>query len=144
MGTPHIFFDDFTAASGVTRMRMSTLKNGTWQVTTTPVASFFYNGLNNLNWGFRDFGTVAPGCGIVGDAISSRNFAMRSLMGLLHRDSLAGHSSPCRVVRILRPLRCPLGLECDRARLVNVGLSVARLGGLLVRSGDILMRGMRL
>jgi hypothetical protein len=56
MGTPHIFFDDFTAASGVTRMRMSTLKNGTWQVTTTPVASFFYNGLNNLNW---DFGTWA-------------------------------------------------------------------------------------
>jgi len=66
-GTPHIFFDDFTAASGVIRMRMSTLKNGTWQVTTTPVASFFYNGMNSLNWGFRDFGTVAPGCGIIGD-----------------------------------------------------------------------------
>jgi len=47
-GTPHIFFDDFTAASGVIRMRMSTLKNGTWQVTTTPVASFFYNGMNSL------------------------------------------------------------------------------------------------
>jgi hypothetical protein len=66
-GTPHIFFDDFTAPSGVIRMRMSTLKNGTWQVTATPVASFFYNGLNSLNWGFRDFGTVAPGCGISGD-----------------------------------------------------------------------------
>ncbi len=66
-GTPHIFFDDFTAASGVVRMRMSTRKNGVWQVTPTPVASFFYNGMNSLNWGFRDFGTVAPGCGIVGD-----------------------------------------------------------------------------
>ena len=66
-GTPHVFFDDFTAASGVVRMRMSTRKNGVWQVTPTPVASFFYNGMNSLNWGFRDFGTEAPGCGIVGD-----------------------------------------------------------------------------
>ncbi len=66
-GTPHIFFDDFTAPSGVVRMRMSSLKNGKWQVTSVPVASFFYNGMNSLNWGFRDFGTVAPGCGTVGD-----------------------------------------------------------------------------
>jgi hypothetical protein len=66
-GTPHIFFDDFTDPSGVTKMRMSTLQNGHWKVTPTPVAKFVYNGMNNLNWGFRDFGTEAPGCGIVGD-----------------------------------------------------------------------------
>ena len=66
-GTPHIFFDDFSDPSGVTKMRMSTFQNGHWKVTATPVVKFLYNGMNNLNWGFRDFGTVAPGCGIVGD-----------------------------------------------------------------------------
>ena len=66
-GTPHVFFDDFTDPTGVIKMRMSTLKNGKWIVTSTPVAKFLYNGLNNLNWGFRDSGTVAPGCGIVSD-----------------------------------------------------------------------------
>ena len=64
-GTPHIFFDDFTDPTGVIKMRMSTLQNGKWKVNSTPVATFLYNGLNNLNWGFRDNGTVAPGCGIV-------------------------------------------------------------------------------
>ncbi len=32
-----------------------------------PVARFVYNGLNNIQWGFRDFGAVAPGCGIHGN-----------------------------------------------------------------------------
>ena len=39
-GTPHIFFDDFTDPSGVIKMRMSTLQNGKWKVTSTPVAKF--------------------------------------------------------------------------------------------------------
>jgi hypothetical protein len=62
-GTPHIFFDDFSTAT--TTMWESTLTGGTWMVSASPVASFVYNGLNNgFNWGFRDFGAEAPGCGI--------------------------------------------------------------------------------
>ena len=65
-GTPHIFFDDFTDPN-VIRMWESTLKSGSWVVGAKPVATFVYNGLNNIQWGFRDFGSVAPGCGINGD-----------------------------------------------------------------------------
>ena len=65
-GTPHIFFDDFTDPNFIT-MWESTLKGGNWVVGGKPVATFTYNGLNNLQWGFRDFGAVAPGCGIHGD-----------------------------------------------------------------------------
>jgi len=62
-GTPHMFFDDFTN-SPVINMWESTLTGGTWAVSSAPVASFIYNGLLNLNWGFRDSGAAAPGCGI--------------------------------------------------------------------------------
>ena len=65
-GTPHIFFDDFTDPNFI-RMWESTLKGGNWVVSGKPVASFVYNGLNNIQWGFRDFGAVAPGCGVHGD-----------------------------------------------------------------------------
>jgi hypothetical protein len=65
-GTPHIFFDDFSSFTN-TNMYESTLSGGTWTVNPTPVASFVYNGLNNLNWFFRDGGAQAPGCGIGGD-----------------------------------------------------------------------------
>jgi hypothetical protein len=65
-GTPHIFFDDFSDPNFV-RMWESTLKAGNWVVGAKPVATFVYNGLNNVQWGFRDFGSVAPGCGINGD-----------------------------------------------------------------------------
>jgi hypothetical protein len=65
-GTPHIFFDDFTDPN-VIRMWESTLKAGNWVVGAKPVATFVYNGLNNVQWGFRDAGSVAPGCGIHGD-----------------------------------------------------------------------------
>jgi hypothetical protein len=34
---------------------------------TTPIASFNFNGMASLNWGFRNAGTTAPGCGISGD-----------------------------------------------------------------------------
>jgi hypothetical protein len=65
-GTPHIFFDDFTHPNFI-RMWESTLKSGAWVVSKEPVATFVYNGLSNIQWGFRDFGAVAPGCGIHGD-----------------------------------------------------------------------------
>jgi hypothetical protein len=65
-GTPHIFFDDFSSPFFNT-MWESTLKGGKWVVGKKPVATFVYNGLNNIQWGFRDFGAVAPGCGIHGD-----------------------------------------------------------------------------
>ena len=65
-GTPHIFFDDFTDPNFIT-MWESTLKGGDSVRGGKPVAIFTYNGLNNLQWGFRDFGAVAPGCGIHGD-----------------------------------------------------------------------------
>jgi hypothetical protein len=65
-GTPHIFFDDFSNSNFIT-MWESTLRSGTWVVGRQPVATFVYNGLNNIQWGFRDFGAVAPGCGIRGD-----------------------------------------------------------------------------
>lgn len=65
-GTPHIFFDDFSSFPN-TNMYESTLSGGSWVVNPTPVASFIYNGLNNINWFFRDFATVAPGCGGWGD-----------------------------------------------------------------------------
>src|SRR2546423_1772627 len=66
-GTPHIFFDDFSNPNFI-RMFESTLKSGKWVVGKAPVARFVYNGLSNIQWGFRDFGAVAPGCGIHGDA----------------------------------------------------------------------------
>ncbi len=65
-GTPHIFFDDFSDPKFI-RMFESTLKGNTWVVSGQPVASFVYTGLNNIQWGFRSFGSVAPGCGIHGD-----------------------------------------------------------------------------
>jgi hypothetical protein len=64
-GTPHIFFDDFTH-SPVINMWESTLTGGVWTVSKSPVASFIFNGLRNLNWAFRDSGAAAPGCGIHG------------------------------------------------------------------------------
>jgi hypothetical protein len=65
-GTPHIFFDDFSNFNFIT-MWESTLQGGKWVVGKQPVATFVYNGLNNIQWGFRDLGAVAPGCGIHGD-----------------------------------------------------------------------------
>jgi hypothetical protein len=65
-GTPHIFFDDFTNAPTI-NMYESTLTSSGWVVHKNPVASFLFNGLNNPNWGFRDLGSIAPGCGIHGD-----------------------------------------------------------------------------
>jgi len=62
-GTPHIFFDDFTNAPVIT-MWESTLIGGVWTVSTSPVATFTYNGLGNVNWAFTDSGAVQPGCGI--------------------------------------------------------------------------------
>ena len=64
-GTPHIFFDDFTQFP-VINMWESTLTGGVWTVSKSPVASFIFNGLRNLNWAFRDNGAAAPGCGIHG------------------------------------------------------------------------------
>jgi hypothetical protein len=64
-GTPHIFFDDFTNTPVVT-MWESTLSGGVWTVSSTPVATFLYNGLGNANWAFTDSGAAAPGCGIHG------------------------------------------------------------------------------
>lgn len=61
-GVPHAFFDDFS--SSAVNMYMSTLTPGGWVVTPTPVASFLFLGPASINWGFRNFGTVAPGCGI--------------------------------------------------------------------------------
>jgi hypothetical protein len=68
-GGPHIFFVDFShnttnnAPTSTIVMYEASQFNGSWSVnTTTPVASFEYNGLNNLHWNFRDIGTVAPGC----------------------------------------------------------------------------------
>lgn len=70
-GTPSIIFDDFShdpgtnAPSSTIGMYKSSLFDGSWSVNSnSPVASFEYNGLNNLHWNFRDIGTVAPGCGI--------------------------------------------------------------------------------
>ena len=64
-GTPHIFFDDYTNAPMI-NMWESTLSGGVWTVSKNPVASFVYNGLGNVNWGFTDSGAAAPGCGIHG------------------------------------------------------------------------------
>ncbi len=62
-GTPHIFFDDFTAAPVMTIWE-STLTGGVWTVSANPVATFTYNGLANPNWAFTDSGAALPGCGI--------------------------------------------------------------------------------
>jgi hypothetical protein len=64
-GVPHVFFDDFTSSPTV-NMWESTLQGGKWVVSAKPVASFIYNGLGNVNWAFRDFGSVAPGCAVHG------------------------------------------------------------------------------
>jgi hypothetical protein len=64
-GVPHIFFDDFTSSPTV-NMWEATLVGSTWVVASKPIVSFVYNGLRNSNWGFRDFGSVAPGCTIHG------------------------------------------------------------------------------
>src|ERR1700736_5300651 len=45
-GTPHIFFDDFSGP--FTTMWESTLQGGKWVVGNKPVATFVYNGLNNM------------------------------------------------------------------------------------------------
>jgi hypothetical protein len=63
-GTPHIFFDDFT--DQFVKMYMSTLKNGHWVVSPKPVASFNFQSIASINWFFRIFATVAPGCSISG------------------------------------------------------------------------------
>jgi len=62
-GVPHIFFDDFTHAPTID-MWEATLSGNKWIVSSKPVVSFVFNGLNNSNWAFRDLGTVAPGCSI--------------------------------------------------------------------------------
>jgi hypothetical protein len=64
-GVPHVFFDDFTNSATI-NMWESTLVGSKWVVSAKPVASFVYNGLNNLNWAFRNFASVAPGCTIHG------------------------------------------------------------------------------
>lgn len=64
-GTPHIFFDDFSGFQ--LTMWESTLTAGTWVVSSRPVATFSYYGLNNFNWSFRDDGAIAPGCAVSGD-----------------------------------------------------------------------------
>ncbi len=64
-GVPHVFFDDFTNSPTI-NMWEATLSGGKWVVSPKPVVSFAFGGLNNPNWGFRDLGTVAPGCGIHG------------------------------------------------------------------------------
>jgi len=64
-GTPHIFFDDFSDPQFV-KMYMSTLKGGHWVVSGKPVATFVFQSIANIFWGFRIFGTVAPGCSIWG------------------------------------------------------------------------------
>ena len=65
-GVPHAFFDDFSSPSGI-NMYMSTLTSGGWVVSPTPVASFLPLGFASINWGFRNLGTIAPGCGIYQD-----------------------------------------------------------------------------
>lgn len=65
-GIPHIFFDDFSHAPTID-MDESSYIGGIWTASSKPVVSFQYSGLNNPNWLFRDFGTVAPGCGIYMD-----------------------------------------------------------------------------
>jgi hypothetical protein len=62
-GTPHVFFDDFTNPAAV-HMWQATLHGATWVVAAAPVVSFVFNGLTNINWGFRSGGAQAPGCGI--------------------------------------------------------------------------------
>lgn len=64
-GVPHIFFDDFTNSPTI-NLWESTLVGGKWVVAPKPVASFVYNGLNNVNWAFRNLASVAPGCTIHG------------------------------------------------------------------------------
>jgi hypothetical protein len=64
-GTPHIFFDDFT--NPMVRMYESTLVGANCVVHPTPIATFAYSGNQNINWGFRDAGAQAPGCGIHGN-----------------------------------------------------------------------------
>jgi hypothetical protein len=64
-GTPHVFFDDFTHLPTI-NMWQSTLIGHVWVVARTPAVSFAYNGLQNINWAFRDAGAAAPGCGIHG------------------------------------------------------------------------------
>jgi hypothetical protein len=104
-GTPHIFFDDFSNDSFV-RMFESTLTGGVWTRSANPVAEFTFFGLNNLNWGFRDNGTRAPGCDIHGDtaycAFSANQVAGAPLEGtpsvyLAVVDTQSGKSSLHRV-----------------------------------------------
>jgi hypothetical protein len=64
-GVPHVFFDDFTHSPTID-MWEATLSNGKWVVSSKPIVSFVYKGLGNPNWGFRDGGSVAPGCTIHG------------------------------------------------------------------------------
>jgi hypothetical protein len=64
-GTPHIFFNDYSGP--VIAMWESTLTAGGWVVSSSPVATFTFNGLNNPLWSFRDGGAAAPGCGILVD-----------------------------------------------------------------------------
>jgi hypothetical protein len=62
-GTAHMFFDDFSGPQ--INMWESTFNGSSWVVSPNPTVSFAYHGLNNsFNWGFRDAGAEAPGCGI--------------------------------------------------------------------------------
>ena len=65
-GVPHAFFDDFSSSSAIS-MYMSTLTAGGWVVSANPVATFVPIGFASINWGFRNLGTIAPGCGIYQD-----------------------------------------------------------------------------
>lgn len=66
-GTPHMFFDDFSGVFPTITMWESTLNGGKWVVHQTPVATFNFINFASINWSFRSFGTVAPGCGIHAD-----------------------------------------------------------------------------
>lgn len=65
-GVAHIFFEDFSSAPTI-KIYESTLFQDSWSVRSDPVLAFSYLGLNNPRWGFRDSGTVAPGCAIAVD-----------------------------------------------------------------------------
>jgi hypothetical protein len=104
-GTPHAFFDDYTNFPTI-NMYESTLISGAWMVTSTPVVSFLYNGLNNFNWQFRDTGAAAPGCGIAEDtaycAFSANQIASGPIestpsVNLAVVDTLTGASTIHRV-----------------------------------------------
>jgi hypothetical protein len=62
-GTPHIFFLDFTTVENIA-MYESTLTNGEWVVSNTPVALYFDSETKNPAWNFDRSGSLAPSCAI--------------------------------------------------------------------------------